>query len=193
MSDKAVDITEEESSALRRPENIVDKIITFISGADIFITSVVLVVLISVATFVRYILQADLYGYDEWAKLLAIWLYFFGAAYGAYNESHVSADLVVAFLKDGAFRRLVLVVKDIISLCVCLLFMYYGWDYFYFSLTGPLGTGVAIPTTSVWRLPMWTYNLAIFLCLAIMAFYLLKYALRDLFSFFRALKGDVKR
>ena len=80
--------------------------------------------------------------------------------------------------------------KEVFLPWICLLFLWYGYDFFMFSLLGPVGTGVAIPMTSVWRIPMWMYNLAIFLGLACMAFYLIKYFLRDIFLLLRALKGD---
>jgi len=146
--------------------------------------------LISAATIIRYIFQWDLYGYDEWAKLFAMWLYFMGAAFGAFNESHVTADIVTAYARDGVLRRSLVVLKDIISAGVCLLYVWYGWDYFIFSFRGPLGTGVAIPTTSVWRIPMWVYNFPIFAGLVFIAFYLIKYFFRDIFSLARSLRGE---
>ena len=179
-----------DSVQLREPKSFVDKILVNSFGMSCFVASVLLVLIITIATFVRYIVKGDLYGYDEWAKLIAIWLYFMGAAYGAFNESHVTADLVVGFIPDGIFRRSLILLKDTISLGICLLFLWYGYDFFMFSLLGPVGTGVAIPMTSVWRIPMWMYNLAIFLGLACMAFYLIKYFLRDIFLLLRAVKGD---
>ena len=174
-----------------KPKTLIDKIIIGFTSTNILVTSVLLVLLITIATFTRYLIQADLYGYDEWAKLLAMWLYFMGAAYGAFNESHVTADIVTAFTSDSLLRRSIIVLKDVISVGVCLLFLYYAWDFFYFGFTGPLGTGALIPSTSVWRIPMWTYSLAILSGLAIMAYYLIKYFLRDMLLFFRALRGDI--
>lgn len=177
----------DEGVLIRKPLTPLDKILVGSFSVVCFWTSVLLMLLITAATIIRYVVQGDLYGYDEWAKLLAIWLYFMGAAYGAFNESHVTADLVVAFIRDGVLRRALIVLKDVISVSVCLLYLWYGYDFFFFALRGPLGTGVAIPTTSVWRIPMWYYNLAIFLGLAFIAFYLIKYFLRDLFMLWRAL------
>ncbi|NLD24447.1 MAG: TRAP transporter small permease subunit, partial [Bacteroidales bacterium] len=136
MSDKIFDQVQNSSTCstgedlkLAKPKGLIDKIIIGFTSANIFITSVLLVILITSATFTRYVIQADLYGYDEWAKLLAMWLYFMGAAYGAYNESHVTADIIVAFTPDGIFRRSVIVLKDVISVGICLLFLFYAWDF----------------------------------------------------------------
>ncbi len=181
-----------ESTLTRKPHTPVDKILVGSFSIVCFWTSILLMLLITAATIVRYIVQGDLYGYDEWAKLLAIWLYFMGAAYGAFNESHVTADLVVAFIRDGVLRRTLIVLKDVVSVGVCLLYLWCGYDFFFFALRGPLGTGIAIPTTSVWRIPMWYYNLAVFMGFAFISFYLIKYFLRDLFMLLRALRKEGK-
>ena len=86
-----------------------------------------------------------------------------GAGYGAFAGTHISADLVTAYLKDGVFKRTLIFVKCVITLGVTLLFTKYGWDYFIFGFLGPLGTGVAIPKTVAWRIPLWTAYAAIFL------------------------------
>ncbi len=180
----------EEGVPVKKPQTLVDKIFVNFFAIICFSASITLMVLISAATFIRYILQGDLYGYDEWAKLVAMWLYFMGAAYGAYNESHVSADLVVAYIREGIVRRSLIVLKDIISVGVCALYLWYGYDFLVFAYWGPLGTRVAIPMTAVWRIPMWIYNLAIFSGLAFMTFYFIKYLLRDLFLMVRVFKGE---
>ncbi|HOO62835.1 MAG TPA: TRAP transporter small permease, partial [Synergistaceae bacterium] len=72
------------------PKNLFDKIVIRSFSLVCFSTSIILAVLISAATFVRYVLHGDLYGYEEWVKLFAFWLYFSGAAIGAFNGTHVS-------------------------------------------------------------------------------------------------------
>ena len=78
------------------PKNLFDRIT--INGFSIvcFATSAILTIIICAATFFRYVIKGDLYGYEEWVKLFAFWLYFSGAAIGAFNRTHVSADLVTA-------------------------------------------------------------------------------------------------
>ena len=48
---------------------------------------------------------------------------------------------------------------------------WYGYDFFMFGFTGPLGTGVAIPRSVAWRIPLWTAYLSIFLGLLSMSYY----------------------
>ena len=47
-----------------------------------------------VAVFMRYIVQAPIIGIDDLATYVAFWLYFVGASYGAYERSHIKAELV---------------------------------------------------------------------------------------------------
>ncbi len=159
------------------PKNFFDKIV--INGFSIisFSTTVILTLVICAAAFFRYILNGDLTGYEEWVKIFAFWLYFSAAAIGAYNRTHVSADLVQAYVSDGRLKDFLVFLKDLITVCVCLLFTWYGYEFFMFGFAGPLGTGIAIPKTSVWRISLWIGYLSVFLGLIFMAYYFM----RDLF------------
>ncbi len=176
--------TEMEPVLGKVPKNFFDKIVIRSFSLVCFSTSVLLAVLISAATFVRYVLHGDLYGYEEWVKLFAFWLYFSGAAIGAFNGTHVSADLVHSYVPEGLFKRLLVVLKGVVTLGVTLLFVWYGYDFFMFGFMGPLGTGIALPKTTIWRIPLWTSYLAIFLGLIFMAFYFLLDLLRSLKALF---------
>jgi TRAP-type C4-dicarboxylate transport system permease small subunit len=159
------------------PKNIFDKIV--INGFSIitFSTTVLLTVIICAAAFFRYILDGDLTGYEEWVKIFAFWLYFSAAAIGAYNRTHVSADLVQAYVPDGKLKNFLVFLKDLVTVGVCLLFTWYGYEFFMFGFMGPLGTGIALPTTNVWRISLWVGYLPVFMGLIFMSYYFT----RDLF------------
>lgn len=161
----------EENNVAKKPGNIFDKVVINSFSIVTFGMSIILTVLIALATFVRYVLKGDLYGYEEWVKLLAFWLYFSGAAIGAFNGTHVSADLVQSYVPAGTVKRFLVFLKDLITVGINLLFVYYGYFFFMFGFMGPLGTGIALPRTTVWQLPLWTSYLAIFLGLIFMAWY----------------------
>ena len=161
----------QDELAVRKPENIFDKVVVSFYSIVCFVMSILLVVIISCATIMRYVLEMDLYGYEEWIKIFAFWLYFMGAGYGAFAGSHVSADLVQSYVKEGFSKRLLIFTKTVVTLGVTLLFTWWGWDFFYFGFAGPLGTGVAIPKTVAWRIPLWTGYLPIFIGLFFMSYY----------------------
>lgn len=163
----------EPISTLRKPTCIFDKFTISVYSIICFVMSILLVVIISAATIMRYILEMDLYGYEEWIKIFAFWLYFMGAGYGAFAGTHVSADLVQSYVKEGTVKRLLIAIKCVITLAVTLLFTWYGWDFFWFGFKGPLGTGIAIPKSVAWRIPLWTAYISIFLGLLSMSYYFL--------------------
>ncbi len=155
-------------------KNLFDRIV--INGFSIisFVMLLLLTLIICAVTFFRYVVQGDLYGYEEWVKLFAFWLYFTGAIIGAYNRTHVSADLINAYIRQGFFKNFLVVIKNLITVGVCLLFTWYGYKFFIFGYLGPLGTGIAIPKTTVWRIGFWVGYLPVFLGLAFMSFYFLR-------------------
>lgn len=169
--EKNIPPDEEPASNLKRPKCIFDKFTISIYSIICFVMCALLTVIISAATIMRYVLEMDLYGYEEWVKIFAFWLYFMGAGYGAFAGNHVSADLIQSYLKEGTFKRFMLFLKTVVTLGVTLLFTKYGWDYLLFGFLGPLGTGVALPRTVAWRIPLWTAYLPIFVGLASMSYY----------------------
>lgn len=166
-------------------KNIFDRIAINSFTAVCFASTVILTLIICAATFFRYVVKGDLYGYEEWVKFFAFWLYFLGAAIGAYNRTHVSADLVNAYLPSGLLKKLLVFIRSLITVGVTLLFTYYGYDFFMFGYAGPLGTGIAIPKTTVWRMPYWIGYLSVFMGLGFMSLYFM----RDFYYSARALFG----
>lgn len=172
------------------PKNFFDKIVINSFSIICFSTTIILTLVICAAAFFRYILDGDLTGYEEWVKIFAFWLYFSAAAIGAYNRTHVSADLVQAYVPDSRLKDFLVFLKDVITVGVCLLFTWYGFKFFEFGFMGPLGSfmdplgpRIAIPTTNVWRIPLWAGYLSVFLGIIFMAYYFT----RDLFMSTRTL------
>lgn len=164
---------EDEVVNVRQPKCLFDKITVSFYSIVCFVMAMLLMVIITAATLMRYVFEMDLYGYEEWVKIFAFWLYFMGAGYGAFTGTHISADLISSYLKDGVFKRSLTFLKCLVTLGVTLLFTKYGWDYFIFGFLGPLGTGVAIPRTVAWRIPLWTAYVSIFIGLLSMSYYFL--------------------
>ena len=166
------------------PKNFFDTIA--INGFSVicFSTTLILTTVICAAAFFRYILKGDLTGYEEWVKIIAFWLYFSGAIIGSYNRTHVSADLVQAYVPSGQTKKFLVFLKDLITVAVTLLFAWYGFKFLEFGFMGPLGSfmdpmgpRLAVPTTNVWRISLWVGYLSVFLGLLFMLYYFT----RDLF------------
>ncbi len=181
------------ASPFLAPTNIFDRIVINGFSFTCWFSTVTLTLIICAATFFRYVLKGDLYGYEEWVKLLAFWLYFLGAAIGAYNGTHVSADLVKAYLPEGRMKAFFAVLKSLITVIVACAFTWYGYEFFMFGFQGPLGTGIAIPKTTVWRIPFWVGYLSVFLGLFFMAVYFTRDLIRNMRRFFREVLREAAR
>lgn len=70
-------------------------------------TGALVTILIFVQVVTRYFLGVSIFGIEEAASFLAIWLYFVGGAYGAYERGHISASLV-DLIVPGERARLVM-------------------------------------------------------------------------------------
>jgi len=155
-------------------KNLFDRIIVGFFSVVLVITSLAMTCIITGAALARYIFKVNFYGYDEIAVLVAFWLYFMGAAYGAYNNSHVTADIIDAYFPEGLTRKVLTLLRWLITSVACGLFVYYGFGYFKFSFMGPLGNYNFLPKSMVWRIPLWTSHAAIFSGLIFMEIYFLR-------------------
>ncbi|MCD8234308.1 MAG: TRAP transporter small permease [Cloacibacillus porcorum] len=133
------ELTDDEVTGVRKPDNLFDKITVSFYSIVCFCMSMLLVLIISAATIMRYFLQMDLYGYEEWVKIFAFWLYFMGAGYGSFAGTHVSADLVQSYMRESRKKDAVIFIRTVITFGVTLLFTWYGWEFFIFGFMGPLG------------------------------------------------------
>jgi TRAP-type C4-dicarboxylate transport system permease small subunit len=104
---------------------------------------VAMVVVVTWAVFTRYVLNASLVWYDEFASYLLVWLTFFGAVVADYRRKHINFDLLVEKLKPTA-RRVVDVVGEIAVVGFQFVLFYYGW-----VLTAHMGDETAISLTWV--------------------------------------------
>jgi len=154
--------------------NAFDKIVVGAFSIVIVVNSLLITLIITGAAVTRYILKINFIGYDELAVLVAFWFYFTGAAYGAYNNSHVTADVIDAYFPDGAAKRALTFARWLVTSAACGLFVYYGYRYFMFSFVGPLGNFEFQPKSMTWRIPLWTTHISIFLGLIFMELYFIR-------------------
>ena len=104
---------------------------------------VAMVVLVTWAVFTRYVLNASLVWYDEFASYLLVWLTFFGAVVADHRRKHINFDLLVDKLKPTA-RRVADIVGEIAVLGFQFVLFWYGW-----VLTERMGDETAISLTWV--------------------------------------------
>lgn len=170
MSEKSLCEAAEVNKAEKLGSKL-NKILITVFSVVIALGSIALTCIIAGAAAARYVFKTNFYGYEEIAVLVAFWLYFSGAAYGAYNNTHVSADVVDAYFPESRVKRLLTFLRWLVTVCICGLFTFYGYGFFEFGFVGPLGNFQFLPTSMVWRIPLWTSYSAIFIGLIFMEVY----------------------
>ena len=86
---------------------------------------VAMVALVTLGVFFRYVVDASLSWYDEFASYLLVWLAFYGAVVTTYRNRHISFDTLVTRLGPRA-RAALAVVSESFSLLFYAMLAWYG-------------------------------------------------------------------
>jgi TRAP-type C4-dicarboxylate transport system permease small subunit len=111
---------------------------------------VLMVVVVTLGVFFRYVLSASLVWYDEFASYLLVWLTFYGAVVASYRRRHIGFDMVVNRLMSST-RRKIDVVAELFVLGFHFVIFYYGWN-----LMQKMGDETAI--SLAWVKMGWVYS-----------------------------------
>ena len=185
MSEQTNNNVMESVGKTLRPTNIFDKIVIFFCSFVLVIGTLILTGVLTGATAARYLFHVNFYGWDEIAVLLAFWLYFAGAAYGAFNRTHITVSIVDSYVKEGQFKNILLFIRQLVTVIACGFFTYYALRAFEFQFFGP-GPRWEFrfqPRTQLLRIPVWTSYLPILIGFILMQLYFT----RDLILSFIAL------
>jgi TRAP-type C4-dicarboxylate transport system permease small subunit len=136
------------------------------------VCSIVVAVGISIAAVLRYVFRTDLYGSEEIIVIFAYWLYFAGGAFGAYERSHITADVVSVYVKNPRLKAALACFSSLCTFGLSTLFAWWGWHMFAWGLE----KGGATP---VWRIPLVIPQSAIFFGLVLMSVYFAGNVLED--------------
>lgn len=161
---------------------------------DIAIKQIQLVILIASSTFItigigtgallRYLFKKDLYGAEEFITIAAFWMYFIGAVYATHTGKHIAAEIFSSLCKN---RKIVYRVKMLslsVTIALSLLYSYWGWEFFYWSLKSG-GRSV------VWLIPLVWGHTAVFVSFVFMTFYFLVELFKVVREYRAALSGTV--
>lgn len=111
---------------------------------------VLMVAVVCLGVFFRYVLGASLAWYDEFASYLLVWLTFYGAVAASYHHRHIGFDTVVSRFTPST-RRIVEFVAELFVLGFQFVLCYYGWH-----LMQKMGdeTAISLP----WVKMGWVYS-----------------------------------
>ncbi|MDO4952273.1 MAG: TRAP transporter small permease [Synergistaceae bacterium] len=154
--------------------NLLLKVIRFV----IVVCNMMSTVTILAAVFMRYVLGSNFYGSDEIILLFAFWLYFIGAAYGSYENSHIKADLMKMYVKNMRTKDAIGLLAETLTLAVNTVVLVWSAQMLLWSLAkNPLTTSLKIPIS--------ISHSAIFLGMLLMEFYHGYYLFRNFRAYFK--------
>lgn len=126
--------------------------------------SVMAMLCVVAGALMRYIFKIDLYGIEEIIILLAMWLYFIGGAYGSYENSHISADMVSNYIKSNKVKRYIRIFVALVTVVCAFILSRWSLQYIAFALK--------IQDRSIsLHIPMLFFRIPIALCFILSFFY----------------------
>jgi TRAP-type C4-dicarboxylate transport system permease small subunit len=88
---------------------------------------VLMVALVCVGVFCRYVLGASLAWYDEFASYLLVWLTFYGAIVASHRNRHIGFEVIVDRF-EATPRRIIDAVSEGFVIVFQAVLLYYGWE-----------------------------------------------------------------
>ena len=151
-------------SGLRRLARRLWEAKLWLKRATLVVTCALFTLIVIVEVAFRYFLFLPLHGIEELATYLAIWTYFIGGAYGAYERSHISASLIEMLVKSPRVMLHVKLLANLITVVVAVWMSLWALEYLAWSVR--LG-----PRSLELRTPLYWVHASMFVGLALMSFY----------------------
>lgn len=155
-------------------KTIIWKAVERIMTAILVVASALLVIIMGISVFMRYVLNSTLFGSEELLALLAIWLYWIGGAYGSYEDSHISADMTNLFIRNVKVRNIYKTIMSGVTTVISAIFAY--WSIVEYGIQNiQAGT-----VTTALRMPQVYGKMAITVGLCLMFIYSLYHFIRNI-------------
>lgn len=140
------------------------------------IASAILVTSITFAAVITRALNINFLGYEEILIICAFWLYMIGAAYGSFEKSHITADILVVMMPDNYAKALISILRNLLTLVLGVIFLL--WAYQLFQWTIELQQ-----KTPVWRIPVTVAQSSLLFGLGVITFYNIVYLYDEIKAF----------
>lgn len=131
-----------------------------------FASSILIVIGLSLTVVFRYILKMDLFGMEDLLIIPVFCLYFFGATYGSYENSHISADILDTYVKNEKILLIIRTFTNIISIVASGIFSFWAFQYFLWSYD-------KMESTSGWHIPLFIPHGIVMIGFILMTMYML--------------------
>ena len=144
----------------------------------VIVFNIVVTIIVALACILRYVFQTDLNAYEEYLILIAWWLYMMGGAHGSYEKSHITADILSVYLKEGKLKDIISIIKYVLLTCISIVVVIWAFQYASFSIE--LGK-----KTPVYQIPRVLGEIAILIGFLMMTFYNAVYTYYEIIGFLR--------
>ena len=124
----------------------------------------VITVLVFIEVMLRYVFESPLFGIEELIVVIAMWLYFIGASLGAYDRTHIKADVIHVWVKSARGMAIIHTINSVITVTLSAIMAVWCYDYFIFGIE----MGGATPAL---RLPLVIPQSAVFVGAILMTIY----------------------
>ena len=131
-----------------------------------------------ISTFMRYCMSKNWYGSDEIILMFAFWLYFVGAIYCSYEDSHIKADIVSSLVKNIRAKDTVALIAGIVLVVINAVLIVCVIPYLQDGF-------VRMPRSTSLKIPLVIPRIAIMLSMILMEFYHIYYLIKHFVEFFR--------
>ena len=112
----------------------------------IILAGCVVTVLIFIEVMLRYVFGSPLFGVEELITMIAMWMYFLGAAYGAYERSHIKAELVHLWFKKPRSLAVINSIGSFITVVLSLIMVSWSYPYFVWGIQeGEMSQALLLP------------------------------------------------
>lgn len=117
--------------------------------------------------FFRYILEKDLFAYEEWLMPICFWMFFLSSALGTYHDKQINADLLDTLTDNPTLIWLRKLIITIVELIITLFILHWGW----LMLADEIAAFPRWKTTIALKIPFIVPRVGICIGFLFMAFY----------------------
>ncbi|MFC1914935.1 TRAP transporter small permease [Chloroflexota bacterium] len=106
----------------------------------IIVASAALVIDIFIEVLLRYVFKHPIFGTDELASMIAVWVYFIGAAHATHTKVHIEGGFMSAVLKQQSHRDIVRFAVLVVTLIVGFVFAYMSFEWCLWTVENKVAT-----------------------------------------------------
>jgi TRAP-type C4-dicarboxylate transport system permease small subunit len=148
------------------------------------ITGLMVVFIVAGAMILRFFFNVDLVGYEEILAFFALWLYMIGSAYGSYEKSQITADILTIMMQESRLKSSITLLAHFLTLVLGFVFMVWAYQFAAWSFSMNM-------ETPVWRLPTIIGEGSVFIGLLLVSFYNTVYFIDECKLFIKEFKKPV--